>query len=134
MTPLLPGRNKTIENSYTMRLNRFNLSSMKTIGKLAAWILLPVCCFAQAQSAKPLNWVASWATAQQIPEPQNALAVDDLRDGTLRQIVHLSVGGPTLRVHLSNAFGTEPLHLASVHIARRSMHPRPRLIPPLTSR
>ncbi len=91
---------------------------MKTIRKLAAWILLPVCCFAQAQSAKPLNWVATWATAQQIPEPQNALAVDDLRDVTLRQIVHLSVGGPTLRVHLSNAFGTEPLHLASVHIAR----------------
>jgi lysophospholipase L1-like esterase len=44
--------------------------------------------------------------------------MEDLRDATLRQIVHLSIGGPALRVHLSNAFGTLPLHLTSVHIAR----------------
>ncbi len=64
------------------------------------------------------NWVGSWAASQQIPEPANSLAPDDLRDATLRQIVHLSIGGPTLRVHLSNAFGTEPLHFAAVHIAK----------------
>ena len=64
------------------------------------------------------NWVGSWAASQQVPEPQNALALGDLRDVTLRQIVHLSVGGETLRVHLSNAFGTAPLHFTSVHIAR----------------
>ena len=72
-----------------------------------------------AQSVPPaLSWVGSWAASQQLPEPQNALAPDDLHDATLRQIVHLSIGGPTLRVHLSNAFGTLPLHLTSVHIAR----------------
>jgi lysophospholipase L1-like esterase len=62
-------------------------------------------------------WVGSWASAQQIPEPENALAPDDLRDATLRQIVHLSAGGPSLRVHLSNAFGATPLRLTSVHVA-----------------
>lgn len=62
--------------------------------------------------------MASWATSQQVPEPHNALSPDDLRDATLRQIVHLSVGGKTLRVHISNAFGTTPLSLTSVHIAR----------------
>jgi lysophospholipase L1-like esterase len=66
--------------------------------------------------AKPL-WVASWAASQQIPEPANALPSDDLRDATLRQIVHLSVGGPSVRVHLSNAFGVDALHFTSVHIA-----------------
>ncbi len=66
----------------------------------------------------PLSWVGSWASSQQIPEPNNALSPDDLRDATVRQIVHLSVGGKILRVHLSNAFGTMPLHIASVHIAR----------------
>ncbi len=66
----------------------------------------------------PTNWVGSWAASQQVPEPNNALDPDDLHDATLRQIVHLSVGGNTLRVHLSNAFGTMPLHLTSVHIAR----------------
>jgi lysophospholipase L1-like esterase len=74
-----------------------------------------------AQAQTPVaqgNWVGSWAASQQIPEPQNALAPEDLRDGTLRQIVHLSAGGAVLRVHLSNAFGTAPLHFTSVHIAR----------------
>jgi hypothetical protein len=63
-------------------------------------------------------WVGSWAASQQMPEPGNALDPNDLRDATLRQIVHLSVGGKRLRVHLSNAFGTAPLHFTSVHIAR----------------
>jgi lysophospholipase L1-like esterase len=64
------------------------------------------------------NWVGSWATSEQVPEPNNSLAPGDLRDATLRQVVHLSIGGALLRVHLSNAFGTAPLHFASVHIAR----------------
>ena len=63
-------------------------------------------------------WIASWGASQQIPEPQNALPADDLRDATVRQIFHLSAGGAALRVHLSNAFGTEALHFTSVHIAR----------------
>lgn len=63
-------------------------------------------------------WVGSWAASQQIPEPQNALPSVDLEDVTLRQIFHLSVGGAALRVHISNVFGTEPLHVVSVHIAR----------------
>lgn len=66
---------------------------------------------------QPRHWVGSWASAQQIPEPRNSLAPDDLTDATLRQIVHLSVGGNELRLHLSNAFGTEPLRIDSVHIA-----------------
>ena len=85
-------------------------------------IFLITFCFTLAAFAnsKPVggDWVASWATSQQIPEPHNALSPDDLRDATFRQIVHLSVGGKTLRVHISNAFGTTPLSLTSVHIAR----------------
>lgn len=63
-------------------------------------------------------WVGTWAASQQIPEPANSLPVEDLNDVTIRQIVHVSISGATLRVHLSNAFGTEPLHFTSVHIAR----------------
>jgi lysophospholipase L1-like esterase len=82
--------------------------------------LLPLACaglLANGQ-AKPQVWVASWGASQQIPEPQNAMATDDLRDATVRQIFHLSLGGSALRVHVSNAFGTEALHFTSVHIAR----------------
>ena len=71
----------------------------------------------QSHAAVTSNWVSSWGASQQIPEPHNALPPEDLTDATLRQIVHLSIGGPALRVHLSNAFGTEALHITSVHIA-----------------
>ena len=69
-----------------------------------------------AQAEVP--WVGSWAASQQAPEPQNSIVQDELRDATLRQIVHLSVGGQAIRMHLSNAFGGAPLHLTSVHVAR----------------
>jgi lysophospholipase L1-like esterase len=68
--------------------------------------------------AKLQVWVASWGTSQQVPEPQNSLPLDDLRDATVRQIFHLSVGGAAIRVHVSNAFGTAALHFTSVHVAR----------------
>lgn len=72
-----------------------------------------------AQSTtNPQVWVGSWAASQQIPESQNTLPSAALSDVTIRQIFHLSIGGTTLRVHLSNSFGTEPLHFSSVHIAR----------------
>jgi lysophospholipase L1-like esterase len=64
------------------------------------------------------TWIETWGASQQIPEPQNALPTDDLRDATVRQTVHLSVGGTTLRVHLTNAFGIQALHFTSVHIAK----------------
>jgi lysophospholipase L1-like esterase len=63
------------------------------------------------------HWVGSWATSQQRPEPQNSLSPDDLRDATLRQIVHLSLGGGQIRVHLSNRFGTVPFYVSAVHVA-----------------
>ena len=79
--------------------------------------LMASCALAQRGAAKADAWVASWGASQQIPEPANALPLDDLRDATVRQIVHLSLGGSALRVHLSNAFGTAALHFTSVHIA-----------------
>jgi lysophospholipase L1-like esterase len=83
---------------------------------LPATVVLLICSLGTAHAQT--RWVGSWAASQQRPEPQNALRPDDLRDATLRQIVHLSLGGEILRVHLSNRFGTAPLHFTSVHIAR----------------
>jgi lysophospholipase L1-like esterase len=91
-------------------------------------ILLPIlllpCTLAPARAslarsrAQAQIWIGTWASAQQIPEPQNSLLADELSDVTIRQIFHLSAAGSTMRVHLSNAFGTEPLRFSSVHIAR----------------
>jgi lysophospholipase L1-like esterase len=38
---------------------------------------------------------------------------------TVRQIVHLSIGGLGVRLRFSNTFGTEPLVLRSVHVGER---------------
>ena len=73
-------------------------------------------------------WTGSWASAQQIPEPQNALGAADLTGATLRQVVHLSLGGQRLRVRISNAFGTQPLHVASTHVARATSAGSPRIM------
>lgn len=75
------------------------------------------------------HWIASWGASQQIPEPRNALPAADLTDATIRQIVHLSLGGYKLRVRLSNAFGTTPLHLAAVHIAKPVSPASSRIVP-----
>ena len=84
----------------------------------AAVVCLVTAENAQAQGANGFHWVGSWAASQQVPETGNLLDPELLRDATLRQIVHLTVGGSQLRVRVSNAFGTEPLHLTAVHVAR----------------
>jgi len=81
---------------------------------LAAGLVLA----ASAAEAHPSHWVASWSAAQQIVEPENMIPPQDLRDSTLRQVVRLTVGGSAFRLRISNAFGTEPLHLEAVHVAR----------------
>jgi len=78
---------------------------------LAALLLVPRPAFAQ-------HWVGSWASSQQIPEPNNALRPEQLSDVTLRQLMRVSLGGPRLRIRLANTFGTAPLRIDSVHIAR----------------
>jgi lysophospholipase L1-like esterase len=64
------------------------------------------------------QWVSTWSSAQFAPWGQAVLPAEDLHDATLRESVHLSLGGSTLRVRLSNVTGTAPLHLLGVHIAR----------------
>jgi lysophospholipase L1-like esterase len=70
------------------------------------------------EAAAAGRWVASWASSQQLPEPRNALPPGDLDDATLRQIVRMTQGGRQIRVRLSNAFGTAPLRVTAVHVAR----------------
>lgn len=62
------------------------------------------------------QWVATWATAQVSQAPS---AANEINDQTLRQIVHVSVGGEQVRVKLSNEFGTGPLVIGAAAIARR---------------
>jgi lysophospholipase L1-like esterase len=88
----------------------------KMVGTALACALLLIFAAAPIVRAQT-HWVGSWAASQQVPEPDNALPSGDLRDATLRQIVHLTIGGTQLRLRLSNRFGIAPLTFAAVHIA-----------------
>lgn len=76
-------------------------------------------CFLTAHAAKPGpapdHWVGTWATAD--TDRSNANGAFGGADMTLRQIVHVSLGGPLVRIELSNEFGTEPLTVGAAHIA-----------------
>ncbi len=101
---------------------------------LAAATILSISVSVTAkQASKTPGWISTWGASQQIPEPNNSIPREDLRDATVRQIFHLSVGGSAVRVHLSNAFGTEALHFISVHIAR-PLSPASAAIDPKTDR
>ncbi|MBA4137172.1 MAG: GDSL family lipase [Opitutus sp.] len=64
--------------------------------------------------------MGTWATAPLAePATKENLA---LADATLRQIVHVSLGGDTVRLRLSNAFGAEPLALHRAHLALAAPH------------
>lgn len=71
-----------------------------------------------ALAAQPApHWVASWGAAQQIPEPSNQLAAENWRDASIRQVLHLTLGGKRLRVRVSNVYGTAPLSLEAATVA-----------------
>ncbi len=84
-------------------------------GALIAAVSTSAAALVFAQSAP--RWVGTWAASQQLVEWANSLPPASMRDGTLRQIVHLSIGGTKIRLHLSNRYGDAPLHIDSVHIA-----------------
>jgi lysophospholipase L1-like esterase len=90
------------------------------------------------------HWVATWAASPQasrfnfpLPRPASTAPVapansdpspnqapifpppPSFKNQTIRMIVRSSIGGRRVVVHLSNAYGSEPLHIGAAHIALR---------------
>jgi lysophospholipase L1-like esterase len=78
----------------------------------------------------PSNSTATPPPSTQTPSPPPTLAESAVRppnrpehfiygtaDTTLREIVHISIGGPQVRVIFTNEFGTEPLTIGAAHVA-----------------
>lgn len=93
-----------------------------------------LCVLALGGLAQPLpsneHWVGTWATAP-VPRPQTpptpppgatappAQTPPNLANATLREIVHVSLGGTRARIVLTNAFGAAPLSIAAASVALR---------------
>lgn len=74
-------------------------------------------------AAQPLtHWVVAWGASPSPPPELAQLHKKGLafNNQTLREIVHVSIGGPAVRVRFSNAFGPQTLDIASAHLALRA--------------
>lgn len=100
---------------------RFSGLLVSALAAILPPLLLSACATANQPSggdaAPQQRWVASWGTAQQVPDTANELPAANWRDASLRQTVHLSLGGSSLRVRLSNVHGTAPLMVEGASVA-----------------
>ncbi|KRG50514.1 SGNH/GDSL hydrolase family protein [Stenotrophomonas beteli] len=95
---------------------------MNRLCQLTATTLLTLSGATRAAPAP--HWVTSW---QASPQPVwdadflfPTLVPATLQDQTFRQTARISLGGPRLRVRLSNAYGTQPLRVGAASVAAQA--------------
>lgn len=84
----------------------------------ALFLTLALSC---ALGAGKNHWTVTWGASPspQVAEAQMRSSKLEFENQTLREIVHVSIGGDTVRVRLSNAFGKDAVEVGSAHIALR---------------
>jgi lysophospholipase L1-like esterase len=70
--------------------------------------------------AAALHWVGTWSAPPQQPWFNGAPLATGFFRQTLREIVHVSIGGSRLRVRFTNAYGSAPLQIGAARVALRS--------------
>lgn len=95
---------------------RRELLALASGAAVAAAVSPTGAAFAHGGSSSSAD-VGSWAAPPTTIPPTGMLT---LSDQTVRHVVHLSIGGDRLRVRLTNEFGTTPLRIGEVRVARRA--------------
>lgn len=94
---------------------------MKKRGILVVWLLCGALLHAGSRQSnsdgKDGYWIGTWASSPLLGDAGSAPPEPGFADSTLRQIVHVSIGGKRIRVRFSNAFGATALSVASAHVA-----------------
>ena len=93
------------------------IASMKTAA-ISVVLVFAACGYA----ADNVHWIGTWGAspAPQLANPASMLSEHLLFENqTIREIVHTSAGGRSVRVRLSNAYGREPVTIGAAHIALR---------------
>ena len=86
----------------------------RSIPGLALAALVFASASACAQSMPQPQWVGTWATSPMLADG-NYLRL--LTGVTLREIAHISIGGPQIRIRFTNEFGLDPLTISDAHVA-----------------
>jgi lysophospholipase L1-like esterase len=80
---------------------------------------------AGAQTVSTSHWIATWsASASWMPGRPAAGKVDPVptyTNRTLREIVHTTLGGDSVRIRLSNEYGDRPLVIGDARVALRGV-------------
>ncbi|GAB3871103.1 hypothetical protein GCM10027610_134020 [Dactylosporangium cerinum] len=90
------------------------MKTRKLIAVLAiagASVLVPF--IGPSTATADVAWTGTWATS-----PQSSGTT--FNNQTLRQVVRTSIGGTAARLRLSNVFGSQPVTITNVHIAKRT--------------
>src|SRR5580704_527200 len=75
----------------------------------------------EAIAAAPDHWVGTWAASPMAAKnPDGKFGAPGTDGTTLREIVHISIGGPSVRVILTHEFGLDPLTIGAAQIALSS--------------
>jgi lysophospholipase L1-like esterase len=98
------------------RLFRLGLPGAIALLVLAATIAADTTSRPAAAARSGYNWVSSWSASPQNPTP-GTLAMAGFDDQTVRDLIFPSVGGNTIRLELTNAFGRSPLQVGRVTVA-----------------
>jgi lysophospholipase L1-like esterase len=94
------------------------------------WLLLILALLAAPLRAGGADgWTAVWAPAQMVPAGDQVVPAEWLEDATLRQVVRVGIAAPRVRLRLSNAYGTEPLAIGGVTVARSADNRTARIQP-----
>src|SRR5437763_16568280 len=91
--------------------------------RVTAALLLTIAFTLPCFTAEPGRWVGTWEASpapQLSDESQMRAAKLEFENQTLREIVHTSIGGDTVRVRLSNAYGKDSVEIGAAHIALHS--------------
>jgi len=92
-------------------------SPVKLVHAFSLLVVLAIVAMPPVADAgfSPFIWVGTWSASPQ-PPPLDVPPAE-FNNQTLRLIVHISAGGPQIRIRLSNAYGTGPLQIGDVHVA-----------------
>lgn len=80
-----------------------------------AALALALASASRAQTTPHPQWVGTWATAPMLAE--GGFNIRPFSGTTLREVVHISVGGAQIRVRFTNAYGADPLTVSDAHVA-----------------
>ncbi|MBL1120697.1 SGNH/GDSL hydrolase family protein [Streptomyces sp. 110] len=69
----------------------------------------------EGANTEAFEWVRTWSASPQAPD-NSVSFIEPFENATLRQVVRVSGGGHTIRIRISNEYGTTPLTIGAARV------------------